>query len=165
MTRFLHIADIHLGIRRYRMEERTADFFHAWRDCIDRYALKQKVSFVLIAGDFFDTRRVEPVAMNHAMFCLVKLRDAGIPVVVIEGNQQAGCKASRSGASSGCSNRSTTRAALFSNPGMTRSGAALLPTLTACGFSVRAGTARRSGACCRHWLMNCGSITARSITT
>ncbi len=86
MTRFLHIADIHLGIRRYRMEERTADFFHAWRDCIDRYALKQKVSFVLIAGDFFDTRRVEPVAMNHAMFCLVKLRDAGIPVVVIEGN-------------------------------------------------------------------------------
>ncbi|HWQ36973.1 MAG TPA: exonuclease SbcCD subunit D [Blastocatellia bacterium] len=86
MTRFLHIADIHLGIRRYRMEERTTDFFHAWRDCIERYALKEKVSFVLIAGDFFDTRRVEPVAMNHAMFCLVKLREAGIPVVVIEGN-------------------------------------------------------------------------------
>ncbi|MFN0120598.1 MAG: exonuclease SbcCD subunit D [Blastocatellia bacterium] len=86
MTRFLHIADIHLGIRRYRMEERTRDFFLAWRDCIERYALREKVSFVLIAGDFFDTRKVDPVAMNHAMFCLIRLRDAGIPVVVIEGN-------------------------------------------------------------------------------
>jgi DNA repair exonuclease SbcCD nuclease subunit len=86
MTRFLHLADIHLGIRRYRMEERTRDFFLAWRDCIERYALEEQVSFVLIAGDFFDTRRVDPVAMNHAMFCLMKLREAGIPVVVIEGN-------------------------------------------------------------------------------
>ncbi|HZS08999.1 MAG TPA: metallophosphoesterase [Blastocatellia bacterium] len=86
MTRFLHIADIHLGIRRYRMEERTRDFFHAWRDCIEKYALRERVSFVLIAGDFFDARRVEPQAMNHAMYCLVKLRDAGIPVIVIEGN-------------------------------------------------------------------------------
>ncbi len=86
MTRFLHLADIHLGIRRYRMEERTRDFFFAWRDCIEQYALREKVSFVLIAGDFFDTRRVEPQAMNHAMICLTKLRDAGIPVIVIEGN-------------------------------------------------------------------------------
>lgn len=86
MIRFLHIADIHLGIRRYRMEERTQDFFHAWRDCIEKYALAEQVSFVLIAGDFFDTRRIDPVAMNHAMFCLVRLRDAGIPVIVIEGN-------------------------------------------------------------------------------
>jgi DNA repair exonuclease SbcCD nuclease subunit len=86
MTTFLHIADIHLGIRRYRMEERAKDFFLAWRDCIERYAIAQKVSFVLIAGDFFDTRRIEPATMNHAMFCLTKLRDAGIPVVVIEGN-------------------------------------------------------------------------------
>ncbi|MBO0799484.1 MAG: metallophosphoesterase, partial [Blastocatellia bacterium] len=40
----------------------------------------------LIAGDLFDARRVEPQAMNQAMFCLSKLREAGIPVVVIEGN-------------------------------------------------------------------------------
>ncbi len=86
MTRFLHIADIHLGIRRYRSEDRARDFFLAWRDCIERYALAEKVSFVLIAGDLFDARKVEPQAMNQAMFCLSKLRDAGIPVVVIEGN-------------------------------------------------------------------------------
>ncbi|HKX27488.1 MAG TPA: metallophosphoesterase, partial [Blastocatellia bacterium] len=86
MTKFLHIADIHLGIRRYRSEDRARDFFLAWRDCIERYALNEGVSFVLIAGDLFDARRVEPQAMNQAMYCLSKLRQAGIPVIVIEGN-------------------------------------------------------------------------------
>lgn len=89
MIKFLHIADIHLGIRRYKSEERTQDFFYAWRDCIERYALAEQVSFVLIAGDFFDARKVEPQAMNQAMFCLTRLRDAGIPVVVIEGNHDS----------------------------------------------------------------------------
>ncbi|MDQ3011083.1 MAG: metallophosphoesterase, partial [Acidobacteriota bacterium] len=89
MTKFLHIADIHLGIRRYRSEERATDFFYAWKDCIERYALEEQVSFVLIAGDFFDARKVEPQAMNQAMFCLKKLSDAGIPVVAIEGNHDS----------------------------------------------------------------------------
>lgn len=86
MAKFLHIADIHLGIRRYRSEDRARDFFYAWRDCIERYALAEQVSFVLIAGDFFDARKVEPQAMNQAMYCLSKLREAKIPVVAIEGN-------------------------------------------------------------------------------
>ncbi|HYE73127.1 MAG TPA: DNA repair exonuclease [Blastocatellia bacterium] len=89
MIKFLHLADIHLGITRYRRfgsADRTLDFFEAWRDCIERYAIAERVSFVLIAGDFFDTRRVEPQAMNHAMFCLTKLKEAGIPVLVVEGN-------------------------------------------------------------------------------
>jgi DNA repair exonuclease SbcCD nuclease subunit len=86
MVKFLHIADIHLGIRRYRSEDRARDFFYAWRDCIERYALAEQVSFVLIAGDFFDARKVEPQAMNQAMYCLTTLREAGIPVIAIEGN-------------------------------------------------------------------------------
>ncbi len=86
MAKFLHIADIHLGIRRYRSEERTRDFYHAWQDVIDKHAIKERVDFVLIAGDFFDARRVEPQAMNHAIAGLKLLREAGIPVVAIEGN-------------------------------------------------------------------------------
>jgi DNA repair exonuclease SbcCD nuclease subunit len=86
MTRFLHLADIHLGIRRYRSEERARDFFFAFKDCLERYALRERVDFVLIAGDFFDARRVEPQAMNQAMYGLNRLREAGIPVIVIEGN-------------------------------------------------------------------------------
>jgi DNA repair protein SbcD/Mre11 len=86
MVKFLHIADIHLGIRRYRSEDRARDFFYAWRDCIERHALAERVSFVMIAGDFFDARKVEPQTMNQAMYCLSRLREARIPVVVIEGN-------------------------------------------------------------------------------
>jgi DNA repair exonuclease SbcCD nuclease subunit len=89
MIKFLHIADIHLGIRRYRSEDRATDFFYAWKDCIERYALAEQVSFVLIAGDFFDARKVEPQAMNQAMFCLKKLSEANIPVVAIEGNHDS----------------------------------------------------------------------------
>ncbi|MGA9994702.1 MAG: DNA repair exonuclease [Pyrinomonadaceae bacterium] len=84
--KFLHIADVHLGCRRYNLEERTRDFFWAWRDVIVNHAIPNDVDFVLIAGDFFDTRKVSPQAMNHAMAGLELLKDAHVPVVVIEGN-------------------------------------------------------------------------------
>ncbi|HKP72561.1 MAG TPA: exonuclease SbcCD subunit D, partial [Pyrinomonadaceae bacterium] len=86
MTRFLHIADIHLGIKRYNLPDRTGDFFRAWHEVIQRHALARRVDFVLIAGDFFDRRNVDPQAANHAMFVLRQLNEARIPVVVIEGN-------------------------------------------------------------------------------
>lgn len=84
--KFLHIADIHLGCRRYNLEERTKDFFRAWADVIHKYAIPNRVDFVLICGDFFDRRNVDPQAMNHAMVGLMALKEAGIPVVAIEGN-------------------------------------------------------------------------------
>jgi DNA repair exonuclease SbcCD nuclease subunit len=86
MMRFLHIADIHLGNRRYNLEERAQDFFRAWNDVLVRYAVPNKLDFVLIAGDFFNARKVDPQTMNHAMIGLQALRDAKIPVVAIEGN-------------------------------------------------------------------------------
>jgi DNA repair exonuclease SbcCD nuclease subunit len=86
MTRFLHIADIHLGIKRYNLPDRTGDFFRAWREVIERHALARHVDFVIIAGDFFDRRNVDPQAANHAMFMLRQLNEARIPVIVIEGN-------------------------------------------------------------------------------
>ena len=86
MAKFLHIADIHLGIKRYNLPDRTGDFFRAWQEVIERYALGRSVDFVLIAGDLFDRRNVEPQAANHAMAMLRKLEHAGIPVIVIEGN-------------------------------------------------------------------------------
>lgn len=84
--KFLHLADVHLGCRRYNIEERTRDFFRAWADMIERHAIETRVDFVLIAGDFFNSRKVDPQAMNHAMIGLEKLKSAGIPVVAIEGN-------------------------------------------------------------------------------
>src|SRR5215216_1196378 len=86
MARFLHIADIHLGIKRYNLPDRTADFFRAWREVIERYAIGRRVDFVVIAGDLFDRRNVEPQAANHAMAMLRRLKEERIPVIVIEGN-------------------------------------------------------------------------------
>ncbi|HEX8921965.1 MAG TPA: exonuclease SbcCD subunit D [Pyrinomonadaceae bacterium] len=84
--RFLHVADVHLGCRRYNLEERTKDFFRAWYDVITNHAIPNRVDFILIAGDFFDRRNIDPQAMNHAIAGLELLKEAGIPVVAIEGN-------------------------------------------------------------------------------
>jgi len=84
--KFLHLADIHLGCRRYNLDERPRDFFRAWYDVIVKHAIPEKVDFVLIAGDFFDRRNIDPQAMNHAIAGLEVLREVGIPVVAIEGN-------------------------------------------------------------------------------
>ncbi len=86
MIKFLHIADIHLGCRRYNLEERTRDFARAWNDVIVRHVLPNDLDFVLIVGDFFNSRKVDPQTMNHAMGGLQTLREAGIPVIAIEGN-------------------------------------------------------------------------------
>src|SRR5579862_5744462 len=89
MAKFLHIADIHLGIKRYNLPDRTMDFFRAWKEVLERYAIGRRVDFVVIAGDLFDQRRVEPQAANHAMIMLRRLEQEGIPVVAIEGNHDA----------------------------------------------------------------------------
>jgi DNA repair exonuclease SbcCD nuclease subunit len=89
MARFLHIADVHLGIKRYNLPDRTGDFFRAWQEVIELYAIGRRVDFVLIAGDLFDRRNVDPQAANHAMVMLRKLEEARIPALVIEGNHDS----------------------------------------------------------------------------
>src|SRR5882724_10464821 len=86
MTKFLHISDIHLGIKRYGIDERTTDFFNAWYDVIRNHAIARKVDFVLIGGDLFDRRQIDSQAATHAIVGLQALRDANIPVFTIEGN-------------------------------------------------------------------------------
>ncbi len=84
--KFLHISDVHLGCTRYQLNESPRDFFDAWIDVLRKYAIDEKVDFVLMGGDFFHKRNVPPETMNHAFAGLSMLRDAGIPVVTIEGN-------------------------------------------------------------------------------
>jgi DNA repair protein SbcD/Mre11 len=86
MPRFLHLADVHLGFDRYDCKERTQDFFYAFNDAIEKYAIQQQVDFVLIAGDLFEHRNIQPATLNQAQCCLRELQKAGIPVLAIEGN-------------------------------------------------------------------------------
>lgn len=84
--KFLHISDVHLGCTRYQLNESPRDFFDAWIDVIQKYAIGEKVDFVVMGGDFFHKRNVPPETMNYAFAGLSLLKNAGIPVVTIEGN-------------------------------------------------------------------------------
>ena len=84
--KFLHIADVHLGCTRYQLAESPRDFFDAWMDVLRRYAIGEKVDFVIMCGDFFHKRSVPPETMNYAVEGLTMMREAGIPVISIEGN-------------------------------------------------------------------------------
>jgi DNA repair exonuclease SbcCD nuclease subunit len=84
--KFLHIADVHLGCTRYQLAESPRDFFDAWVDVLKRYAINEDVEFVLMCGDFFHKRSVPPETMNYAVEGLTMMREAGIPVLAIEGN-------------------------------------------------------------------------------
>ena len=86
MPKFLHLADIHLGFDRYDSPTRTKDFFFALRDVLQRYAIDKAVDFVLIAGDLFEHRMIQPAILNQAQICLQMLQTANIPVLAIEGN-------------------------------------------------------------------------------
>ncbi len=84
--KFLHISDVHLGCTRYQLPESPRDFFDAWVDVLQRYAIDERVDFVIMCGDFFHKRSVPPETMNYAVEGLTLLKNAGIPVVTIEGN-------------------------------------------------------------------------------
>lgn len=84
--KFLHISDVHLGCTRYQLPESPKDFFYAWHDVLKNYAVGEKVDFVVIGGDFFHKRNVDPQGMNHAVLGLNLLKENGIPAVAIEGN-------------------------------------------------------------------------------
>jgi DNA repair protein SbcD/Mre11 len=86
MPRFLHIADIHLGFDRYDNKTRTQDFFYAFQDAVERHAIAAKADFVVIAGDLFEHRTIQPATLNQAQLVLQQLKEADIPVLAIEGN-------------------------------------------------------------------------------
>jgi DNA repair exonuclease SbcCD nuclease subunit len=85
--RFLHAADIHLGYAQYGEKERYNDFGRAYLRMM-RAAIAERVDFVLLAGDLFNQRDVDPQTLLLATRGLTEVRDAGIPVLVVEGNHE-----------------------------------------------------------------------------
>ncbi|MBD2020368.1 metallophosphoesterase [Leptolyngbya sp. FACHB-36] len=86
MPRFLHLADVHLGFDRYDSKARTKDFYLAFQDALEKYAIAEQVDFVVIAGDLFEHRTIQPAILNQAKLCLQQLNEVGIPTIAIEGN-------------------------------------------------------------------------------
>ncbi len=85
--RFLHTADIHLGYQQYGVKERFNDFSRVFLHIVDQ-AILRRVDFVLLAGDLFEKRTVDPMAMRVAVEGLRKLCDANILTLAVEGNHE-----------------------------------------------------------------------------
>jgi DNA repair exonuclease SbcCD nuclease subunit len=85
---FVHAADIHLGHEQYNLPTRTNDFARAYLDMV-RYGVDHTVDFVIVAGDLFHHARADAMTLKQAIAGLETLREAGIPVVAIEGNHDA----------------------------------------------------------------------------
>ncbi|GAC1327596.1 MAG: DNA repair exonuclease [Chloroflexota bacterium] len=83
--RFIHAADIHLGYEQYNLVQRANDFARAYIAMID-HAVNARVDFVILAGDLFHRASADAWMLKQATHGLERLRDAGIPVVAVEGN-------------------------------------------------------------------------------
>ncbi len=85
--RFMHVADAHLGYQQYGLRERFDDYSRVFLHVVER-AIEQQVDFMLLAGDLFEKRTVDPLAMRVAVQGLQQLRQADIPVLAVEGNHE-----------------------------------------------------------------------------
>jgi DNA repair protein SbcD/Mre11 len=82
--RFLAIADLHLGYEQYSSPERFNDFSRAFL-WLMHYANAAEVEFIVVGGDTFHKRTVDPLAMMVAVegFSIPKC-----PIYAIEGNHE-----------------------------------------------------------------------------
>ena len=83
MVKFAHIADVHLGGWKQQplQELNMLSFKKAMETCI-----KEKVEFVLIAGDLFDSAFPPIDILKEAFAEFKKLKDAKIPCFIIAGS-------------------------------------------------------------------------------
>jgi len=85
--RWIHTADVHLGYQQYGSAQRADDFARAFQHVCE-HAIRERVDFVLIAGDLFHKRAVDPRTMTQAFDLLTTLKVAGIPTLCVEGNHE-----------------------------------------------------------------------------
>lgn len=93
--KFLHMADVHLGIEQYNSQERFRDFNRSFHEVLMK-AVEARVDFVLIAGDLFEKSTVTPATLTALHAIIMEFRDASkkegldIPIIAIQGNHDAG---------------------------------------------------------------------------
>ena len=89
MVKFLHVADLHLGMRITRFDERAcAKIREARYEALEQLrdqAVKHQVQFLLVAGDLFDDHSVSQADSLRA-FTIFEGKSFTCPVYVIPGN-------------------------------------------------------------------------------
>jgi exonuclease SbcD len=85
---FVHAADLHLGYAQYGLEARRRDFDNAFKEIVDK-TIELKPDFMIIAGDLFHHARPSNVTLENAIRNFKRLRDAGIPVLAVDGSHDS----------------------------------------------------------------------------
>lgn len=85
--RLLHTGDWHVG-KALRGRSRIDEFSDALQEVVG-IALQEGVDGVLVAGDVYEHRSPAPEADSIAFDAFIRLREAGIPAVVIPGNHDS----------------------------------------------------------------------------
>jgi len=85
---FVHVADLHLGYAQYNLDMRRQDFDNALKEVVDK-TIELKPDFMLIAGDIFHQARPSNVTLEAAITNFRRLRDAGIPVLAVDGGHDS----------------------------------------------------------------------------
>lgn len=88
--RVLHTADFHAG-RNLRGFDRTPEIHDALKE-IAGLARSERADVVLVSGDLFDTGNPSADAEAAVFDFFLRLRDAGIPGVVIAGNHDSAAR-------------------------------------------------------------------------
>ena len=89
--RIVHVADTHLGFRQlHRVNDagrnvREQDVYDAFERAISK-TIELEPAALIHAGDLFDSYHPSSAALRVALDGFARLRDAGIPAVVIAGN-------------------------------------------------------------------------------
>ena len=82
---FSHIADTHLGLAQYGSNEREEDVYDVFNQAID-ISIKDKVDFVIFAGDIFDAPNPSGRAIIQMANALKKLKENNIESFFILGD-------------------------------------------------------------------------------
>jgi len=85
---FVHVADLHLGYAQYNLDVRREDFDNAFKEVVDK-TIELKPDFMLIAGDLFHNARPSNVTLEKAISNFSRLRQAGIPLLVVDGGHDS----------------------------------------------------------------------------
>jgi exonuclease SbcD len=85
---FVHAADLHLGYSQYGLEARRQDFDNAFGEIVEK-TIELKPDFMIIAGDLFHHARPSNVTLENAIRNFKRLRDAGIPVLTVDGSHDS----------------------------------------------------------------------------
>ncbi|MGB9915383.1 MAG: metallophosphoesterase family protein [Candidatus Bathyarchaeales archaeon] len=85
---FIHASDLHLGYAQYGLEARRDDFDKAFQEIVDK-TIELKPDFMIIAGDLFHQARPSNVTLENAIRNFKRLRDAGIPVLTVDGSHDS----------------------------------------------------------------------------